>query len=237
MKPAQPALGATTRRLFRDPIMVICATVVTFFACQFIGVMLASIFTPYVQNETYQLLLIIFFGMVSLVGFISLGMHLLKFNIRAIGLNKPKAKTLWMIIPAFFVYFFASAIFTLLATKFLPGFKSDQIQDVGFSTLKQSSELIAAFVSLVILTPIFEEVIFRGILFKGLRRRLPLWSSAVLASLIFAVAHMQWNVGVDVFALSLVLCFLAEKTDSIIPGIILHGLKNTLAFVLLFIIK
>ena len=92
-------------------------------------------------------------------------------------------------------------------------------------------------VALVIVTPIFEETVFRGFLFKGLRRRLPFWAAASVVSVMFAFAHGQWNVALDTFVLSLILCFLVEKNNSLIPSILLHELKNEVAFTALFILK
>ncbi len=75
----------------------------------------------------------------------------------------------------------------------------------------------------------------RGYLFGKLRRESGFWLSAVITSAVFGFVHLQWNVGVDVFALSLVLCFLREKTGAIWAGMILHMLKNSVAYVLLFL--
>ena len=47
--------------------------------------------------------------------------------------------------------------------------------------------------------------------------------------------HGQWNVGINVFAMSIVLCVMREITGSIYSGILLHMLKNMLAFYLLYI--
>ena len=229
--------GALSKKLFTQPIVVICSTVLLFLMSQLMGVILAGFVTPYVHNTTYKLAIVIACNLLVLAGLVWLAMGVFKFRLQALGWSKPRRRGLLLVIPAFVIYLLASSIFTLLAIKFIPGFKSDQIQDVGFNNLKQPIELVVGFVSLAILTPIFEETIFRGVLFKGLRINLPFWLSAVLTSLIFAIAHMQFNVAIDVFALSLLLCYLTEKSDSIIPGILLHGLKNGLAFVLLFIFK
>ena len=53
--------------------------------------------------------------------------------------------------------------------------------------------------------------------------------SALLVSVLFGVVHLQWNVGVTVFAMSLVLCGLREVTGTIYAGILMHMLKNGLA--------
>jgi len=52
---------------------------------------------------------------------------------------------------------------------------------------------------------------------------------------VFAVAHFSWNVGVDVFALSIVLCSLRIMTKTIWAPILVHMIKNGIAFFILFI--
>jgi membrane protease YdiL (CAAX protease family) len=56
-------------------------------------------------------------------------------------------------------------------------------------------------------------------------------------SALFGLAHMQWNVAIDVFVLSMVACYLRELTGSIWAGIILHCLKNLIAFIALFFVS
>ncbi|RYZ49901.1 MAG: CPBP family intramembrane metalloprotease, partial [Sphingobacteriales bacterium] len=57
----------------------------------------------------------------------------------------------------------------------------------------------------------------------------------IVTSIVFGAIHGQWNVAVDVFALSLILCSLREITGSIWAGVLLHMLKNGIAFYFLFI--
>lgn len=117
----------------------------------------------------------------------------------------------------------------------IPGFDVDQAQDTGLGMLF-SLDLLMAFLVLVVATPFFEEWIFRGILYGGLRRaRMPWWGATLLVSVLFGVAHMQWNVGIDVFALSVVMCILRERTNSIWAGFLLHAAKNFVAFYVTFV--
>lgn len=113
-------------------------------------------------------------------------------------------------------------------------FNAEQPQELGYNGLT-AWELVAAFIPLVILTPLAEEVIFRGFMFKGVRRRAPFWVAATVVSLMFGAVHGQWNVAIDVFVMSMVGCYLVEKTGSLWPAIFLHMLKNGLAFSLVFI--
>ena len=97
-------------------------------------------------------------------------------------------------------------------------------------------ERIFAFALFVIVAPFAEEAIMRGFLFGKLRQsKMPFWPAAIVVSLLFAVAHGQWNVGVDTFILSMVACWLREVTKTIWPGVVIHMIKNFVAFMVLFV--
>lgn len=133
------------------------------------------------------------------------------------------------------VYLIATSIIMALATVFLTFVDPVQVQNTGFSELMNSTEYLLAFVSLVVIAPIAEEVLFRGYLFGKLRKYAPLWVAILITSVLFGIVHFQWNVGIDVFALSIVLCLLRVVSGSLWPSILLHMLKNGIAFYLLFI--
>lgn len=145
----------------------------------------------------------------------------------------------WMDIalaPAgFILYFLGSAIATYAISQFVPSIDLTQVQETGFGHIEHYYEYILAFVTLIILAPVAEEILFRGYLYGKLRKLLPVWATVLITSLLFAFAHGQWNVGIDVFILSIVLCSLREVTGSIWAGMLLHMMKNGLAFYLLFI--
>lgn len=147
----------------------------------------------------------------------------------------PHIRDAGLTLVAFVVYMVVSIVFMQIAAQLVPGFNVDQEQDVIFSQLTASSDFILAFVTLVVIAPLAEEVIFRGYLYGKMRRVAPVWVSAIAVSLLFGYVHGQWNVGVDVFALSLVACWLREYTGTLWAGVFLHMLKNGLAFYLLFI--
>ena len=134
------------------------------------------------------------------------------------------------------VYMVLSMLFHGLMTMISPGFDPDQAQDIGFTADQSGVGLIIVFISLVVIPPVVEEVLFRGFVFRGFLKSLNPVVAAILTSAIFGLAHGQWNVGVDTFALSLALCYLAYKTNSLWPSILLHSLKNLIAFILVFVI-
>ncbi|MBI4255827.1 MAG: CPBP family intramembrane metalloprotease [Candidatus Rokubacteria bacterium] len=82
----------------------------------------------------------------------------------------------------------------------------------------------------VVLTPILEEGVFRGLLFATLRRRFGLAASATLSAAVFAVAHGYGVLGfVAVFWSGLVWAVAYEKTGSLLPPIVAHGVDNLTA--------
>lgn len=79
----------------------------------------------------------------------------------------------------------------------------------------------------VVLTPVVEEILFRGLLFATLRTRLGLGASAVLSAAIFAVAHGYGVLGFAAVFWSGVLWAVAyEKTGSLLPSIAAHAVDN-----------
>lgn len=109
-------------------------------------------------------------------------------------------------------------------------------QKIGFSGIHGPFQYIIAFLSLTIIPAIVEEFIFRGIAYGELRKINP-WLAMFIVSLTFGIAHLELSLGVTTFVMSFVACFIREKiTDTIWAGIILHFLKNALAFVVLFVL-
>ena len=135
----------------------------------------------------------------------------------------------------FIVSLILAGIFLAVFSLF-PWFDAEEVQDVGFHFLDGGFDRIVAFITLVIVAPVAEELIFRGWLYGKLRAKLNMPLAIFLVSLAFGIVHGQWNVGVNVFALSIVLCGLREITGTIYSGILVHMIKNGIAFFLLYII-
>ncbi len=159
-----------------------------------------------------------------------------KLNWSTLGLNRlPEWSDILLGPVAFIPYYILTLILMLIAVAVLPGFDVSQVQETGFQSLTNQTGYVMAFLTLVVMAPLAEEVLFRGYLYGRLKRYIGLIGAIVLTSLCFAVLHLQLNVGIDVFALSIVLCVLREFTGSIWAGVLLHMTKNFIAFYFLFI--
>jgi uncharacterized protein len=84
---------------------------------------------------------------------------------------------------------------------------------------------------IVIAAPISEEICFRGMLFGGLRERLPKLGAALISALIFGGLHATTGVSAvpPLIVFGFLLALLYEKTGSVVPGILLHMLNNSVA--------
>ncbi|MED1865956.1 CPBP family intramembrane metalloprotease [Fictibacillus nanhaiensis] len=86
--------------------------------------------------------------------------------------------------------------------------------------------LMIGFLSAAVVSPIYEEIFYRGFLYTWFRR----WGiqkAMIFSSFIFMIVHIPtYNTLPVNFASGLVFCWVYEKTGSIIPAIIIHGVVN-----------
>jgi len=89
---------------------------------------------------------------------------------------------------------------------------------------------IACFAS-VVAAPIAEEIFFRGLLYGGLRNRLPVVPAALIVAVVFGLGHTQYPLLVrpEMAIFGFVACLLYERTRSLLPSMGMHSLHNALA--------
>lgn len=94
--------------------------------------------------------------------------------------------------------------------------------------------LAVNFISLCAVPAVLEELFFRGAL-QGLMR--PSGSMAAIfgPALLFGLLHLDLAQGLTAFVCGLFLGWLAERTGSILPGILLHFVNNTIAFAVAYL--
>lgn len=158
-----------------------------------------------------------------------------------IGLHRlPLWRDILMAPAGLVIYLILSAALMLVASAVIPAFNAAQPQNTGFTGVNQQYELILAFLTLVVLAPVAEEILFRGYLFGKLQKYVPVWAAVIATSVLFGLIHVAfsldaWNVAIDTFALSIVLCLLRISTGSIWASMLLHMIKNGIAFYILFV--
>lgn len=134
-------------------------------------------------------------------------------------------------------YYLLGLIATAIASLVLPTDVMTQAQNVGFNNVNNGwwQAILIVFIMAAV-TPVFEELIFRGFLLGRVQRLLGFWPAALVVSLLFAVAHGQVNVGLTTFVLSMIACYGRKHTGAIWSGIGLHMAVNLVAASLVFVL-
>jgi membrane protease YdiL (CAAX protease family) len=161
---------------------------------------------------------------------------------RHLGWIRPRVRDgAWAIIG--FAGYFVIYLTLLSVTARLVHLDVNQQQEIGFTHVYGPLSLVLTFVSLVVIPPIVEETVFRGFLYPGLKRWMTPVFAALVTSLIFGALHLGesssgplWVGGLDTFTLSLMLCYLRERTGGLWASAGVHALKNGMAFVVIFIL-
>lgn len=97
--------------------------------------------------------------------------------------------------------------------------------------------LTAISLFIAILGPFFEEIFFRGFIYQTFRRKWGIRNGILAVSFLFALLHAHWVAFLPIFALSIMLCLVFEKTGSLIPGTVLHMFHNTASLLVMFQVK
>lgn len=87
----------------------------------------------------------------------------------------------------------------------------------------------AFFILLVgVLSPVAEELVFRGVLFAWLRRHVNFWIAGVSSALVFAGAHGIPDIVLPTAILGLLFAWIYERTGSLWPAMAAHVAHNLL---------
>lgn len=95
--------------------------------------------------------------------------------------------------------------------------------------MKKSADpyLLPLTLFVAVVGPVIEEIFFRGFTYRAFRARMGFIGAAAASSFLFAALHMNAVVFVPIFILGFFLCFLTERTGSLIPSMTVHALHNT----------
>jgi membrane protease YdiL (CAAX protease family) len=124
---------------------------------------------------------------------------------------------------------------TQIAIYFTGGnFENPQIEAITGGMTLTARDLLLLLLLIAVIAPIAEELFFRGMLHPVLRQRWsPRWA-IVLNALIFALIHFIPILIPGLFFVGLMLTWVRERTQSVIPGAILHCLQNGLVVLAIY---
>ena len=96
---------------------------------------------------------------------------------------------------------------------------------------------ILLFVTTTILAPLFEEIIFRGILLPTLSKDFGIILGIIVSAFIFALAHLSLGEMPPLFVLGIGLAITRIASGSLFSSVIMHSLWNGLTFLNLFLLR
>ena len=117
----------------------------------------------------------------------------------------------------------------------VPALRGVPADNASFLRDQPLVSLVVLAVAAVLVAPVLEELLFRGVVLRGLMLRLGFWPAAVLSSACFGAFHAT-GAGIEavpvvvataVFGLGL--CVLTRRTGRLGPGIGVHALRNAFA--------
>lgn len=112
--------------------------------------------------------------------------------------------------------------FTSLTMAFIPVSESLVEEYENLYSFIGEGNVIIEWLSVVLISPIVEELVFRGFMYRTLRKTTPIWFSALTVSVFFGAAHGNAISFVYTSLLGLVLIFVNEKTGSLAASVCVH---------------
>ena len=148
----------------------------------------------------------------------------------ALGLVRPR--TSWLVTALLAA---AALGFSILAT-FLYGFVVDALgldalrpPEIRSDALFPGVALLLTFQALALVTPISEEILFRGFVLRGLLVQIGPGPAVVSTALVFSALHFDTGTIIPIFFTGLALGWLYVKTGSLWPCFAAHAGQNALA--------
>ena len=147
--------------------------------------------------------------------------------------NKISIKTLLVVI------LIAFASFILLSP--FANVLDELFQKIGFNggelPIKMNSfkNFAFLFLTLGVFAPIVEELIFRGVIFNGLKKQSTKFA-VLISSLMFMLIHLSINQSIYQFLMGIVLALAVLYTNSLISSILIHFINNSTILLINYII-
>lgn len=126
--------------------------------------------------------------------------------------------------------FFLSSIVAAIVMAIFPVHAEEYQRLLELGLADMSSPLV--FVIIVILAPINEECIFRGLILTKLKKNMKPSFAIILTGVLFGVFHFNLIQSLYVLPVGIALAYVAWKYQSIIPTMIMHAIYNALNYLI-----
>ncbi|WRP07462.1 type II CAAX endopeptidase family protein [Rossellomorea aquimaris] len=184
------------------------------------------LYSGWLDNELYAgTLMGLTIAIILLSGVYFIALRPKKISWSEVGV-KPFGVKDWKIIIIYSVILLVGAVIIVVLTSFI----GNSWENSKTEAMQQNATfftVLIAFISAAIISPIYEEIFYRGFLYRWLRTRIGLTGALLLSSLIFTIIHIPtYNVMPVNFFSGILFALAYERTNSIWPAVLIHGLTN-----------
>jgi hypothetical protein len=148
---------------------------------------------------------------------------------RALGLRAAGWRHLALVPPLLVTQLLLLILINSAIGQLAGGFENPQVGALTGGRTLSGGEIVALLLLVAVVVPFAEELFFRGMLYPLLRARMAAPAAIGLNALLFAVAHVVPLLMPGLIVVGLFLAYLRERSGSIWPCVLLHGLQNATA--------
>ena len=154
----------------------------------------------------------------------------------AVGLDRVRGRDWLPWITGVGIVFAARIAVGVVAAALSHGTAAKQSSNVRLHVATPSTVVLLVVLAVVV-APVTEELMFRGVMLRALMQRMRFWPAALISTVVFAGLH-AYEVRTLAGALTLVAgvgvlglgnCYLVRITGRLVPGIMVHATFNALA--------
>lgn len=96
---------------------------------------------------------------------------------------------------------------------------------------------LLGFFCVVIVVPIYEEILFRGVFLSACEKHMKFIFANILQSLVFATIHLEWKMFPFYFIFGMLAGHYQHKTKNLVVGTSMHMTNNLIAFMMIILLE
>lgn len=170
-------------------------------------------------------------AIILLLGIYFIALRPMKLTWEEVGIRPFAAKD-WKMILVYSVLFMIGATVIMTLTSLIGNTWENEKTD-AMQQNRSFFMISIAFISAAIISPIYEEIFYRGFIYRWLRTRIGLIGAILLSSFIFTIVHIPTYNAMPVnFFSGIIFAYAYEQSGSIWPPVLIHGITNGLMVLL-----
>lgn len=107
---------------------------------------------------------------------------------------------------------------------------SSEVDISSWQKQLQNYHIAMLFISSVLLAPVFEELLFRGLLLSAIKTKINFILAMLLTSLLFALIHWSWPEFISLMLAGCLYALLVHYSKTIVTAVLAHIIHNALTF-------